>query len=272
MQRKLTITAYIAGFIGIALLIVNLVGLFMPLRASVIDKGYADFARGSTLEFQQAMQQLENLALPNNKKLLIEATKIFHYGMAHIPPEDVERDGFAYYRMRVPLWENYLLYLLSYIKPDTYQDYEFCSYRKALERGTGRCGQQSLALVGYLAERGLETGFVYLGGHTLAIAKTSDDQWFMLDPDYGGVIPHELNEVEASPDKVLSYYWNDQMRNREAYLLFSSEANRATYGGPEIRWGRVCVIEQATYVLKWLLPILLMLLWAVGMILLRKKH
>ncbi len=31
------------------------------------------------------------------------------------------------------------------------------------------------------------------------------------------------------------------------------------YGGPSVRWGRACAIESWAYLLKWALPVLLLL-------------
>ena len=179
--------------------------------------------------------------------------------MAHINPSQIEKNGLDFYRMRVPVWENYLLYALSHLKPDTYLDYEFCSYRRALRRGTGRCGQQSLALVDFLSQQGIETGFVRLGGHALVTAKVADATWYMLDADFGGVIPFDLAQAERDPASVLPHYWNDAASKRSLHLRFGPENNGLRYGGPEARFGRACRIEYLAYIMKWLIPVTLLL-------------
>jgi hypothetical protein len=127
--------------------------------------------------------------------------------------------------MRVPVWENYLLFLLSYLKPDTYRDYEFCSYRMSLERGTGRCGQQSMALVDYLSENGISTGFVTLRGHVIATAEVSEGEWYLLDPDYGGVIPFDISTAQRNPKSVIPYYWSAAAAERMLHNRFGPEHN-----------------------------------------------
>ena len=265
MVRRLGLAATV---LGLVLLGLNLVGLAMPLRSPTITESYADFARDSTLTFDDALARLAALDGMDAEGMVTEATRVFHHGMAHIPGDDIVRDGLAHYRMRVPAWENFVLYALSYLKPDTYLDYEFCSYRKALERGTGRCGQQSMALVGFLSEQGIETGFIALGGHAVATAKVSDDRWFILDPDYGGVIPMSLGEVEADPRQIYRYYWGPAAKQRRLERAYAPDRNSIRYGGVEARYRRACPIERVAYALKWVLPVALLL--AGGLVLLRR--
>ena len=248
-----------AALTGVALLALNTYGLLVPLRAVDID-GYRDFAGGETLPFDTTIARLEALqeSAGDTAELVDGATRIFHEGIAHVARQDILARGLDHYRMRVPASENWILYTLSFLKPDTYLDYEFCNYRRALSRGTGRCGQQSLALVSFLTERGLETGFVALGGHAIATARVDDRGWFLLDPDYGGVIPFDIAQAEADPESVLPYYWSEAARNNAIHLRYAPE-NDVRYGGPEARYARACPIETAAYALKWLLPVLLLL-------------
>lgn len=244
--------------VGLVLLIISVIGLALPLRVSDID-GYRDFAGVATLEFEESIDQLEWIAdnTKNHVALVTEATRVFHAGIAHVSPDDVETMGLDHYRMRVPATENWILFVLSYLKPDTYSDYEFCSYRRALERGTGRCGQQSLALVSYLDERGLETGFIALEGHAIATAKVDDSRWFLLDADYGGVIPFGIEQAELDPASVIPYYWSDAALKNRIHESYAPQ-NRLKYGGPEARYPRACRIETVAYGLKWIAPLLML--------------
>lgn len=243
---------------GLALLALNVAGLLLgSLRNAEVDR-YRDFAGTVTLPYDEALRRLA--AIPDGDPLRVagQATRVIHEGMAHLDPDTRELLGLGAIRMRVPVWENYLLFALAYLKPDTYADYEFCDYRRAVARGVGRCGQQSLALVDFLHRRGLPTGFVNLGGHTIVTARAGAAGWVLLDPDYGGVIPFDLARAEADPASVIPYYWNDQIRARGAWRLFGPEGNEVKLGGPTARWSRACVIEEAAYVAKWLLPVLLL--------------
>ena len=250
--------AAIACASGIALLLLNCLGFVIPLRAADVD-GYRDFAGGETLPFKVALERLERLAAGHLSKaeLVTRATLVIHQGMAHLAKTDVARHGVAHYRLRVPASENWILFALSYIKPTTYRRYEFCRYAKALERGTGQCGQQSMALVSFLSAQGLETGFVGLGGlHEIATAKVDDSSWYLLDPDYGGVMPFGVTAARRNPTSVLPHYWSDAARERRIDQVYGAESS-VRYGGPEARYARACRIEELAYALKWFVPALL---------------
>lgn len=257
--------------LGAALLLLNLAGIFSPMRAQMID-GYVDFAGGETRDAASTLTMLSALkaeGLPA-ADLAREATKLFHEGIAHVDPQDVEQYGFAYFGMSVPITENWVLFLLRFIKPDTYRDYEFCNYRRAVQRGTGRCGQQSLALVSYLSEAGLRTGFVALGGHAIAMAEVAPASWHLLDPDFGGVIPFGIERAAANPDEILQYYWSSAAQERNVHETYLPE-NEVRLGGPEARYARACVIESWAYIVKWVMPALLILLGVAAFILRRIK-
>lgn len=245
--------------LGALLLVVNVIGMFVPMRAQMID-GYVDFAGSETLEASTTLARLSALKTSDLAvaDFVREATKLFHDGIAHVDPEDVDRYGFAHFGMSVPVTENWVLYLLRYIKPGTYRDYEFCSYRKAVQRGTGRCGQQALALVSFLSEAGVRTGFVALGGHAIATAEVAPGSWHLLDPDYGGVIPFDIDWAASNTDSLLDYYWSDAARERNIHQAYLPD-NEVKFGGPEARYGRACFIERWAYVAKWAVPSVLIL-------------
>lgn len=244
---------------GAILFVINAAGMFVPLRSPDIN-GYRDFAGGETMAFDVAIDRLDKLADSSvpSIQLVTEATRVFHAGIAHVSSVDIKSHGLEHYRMRVPVSENWILFALSYLKPDTYMDYEFCSYRRALERGTGRCGQQSMALVSFLDEQGIETGIISLDGHAVATAKVNETEWYILDADYGGVIPFGIRVAEQHPESVLPYYWSPAASENSIHELYAPE-NRVKYGGPEVRYGRACPIEYAAYVLKWVIPAVLFL-------------
>ena len=256
-QRSIRACGILLGLTGIALLAANLSGYAFSLRSPGITASFGDLSHDSTLPYGEALRQLESLDLEDRAAYASEVNRIVGHTMAHVTQRQIRETGrprqevLDFYRMRVPIWENYLLFALSYVKPDTYRDYEFCRYRKAMERGTGRCGQQSLTVVGILAEKGFETGFVNLTGHVVATAKVSDDQWYVLDPDFGVTIPHGLDRIETDRRLIASYY-SPRVNTEKLYF---SETTSISYGGPDVRWRRACRIESAVYALKWLLPV-----------------
>ncbi len=248
--------AYVCAAVSILLLGINSIGMMFPLRSPDVDQ-YRDFAGQVTTRLEDAQTNLKLAAdsRVSTAEFVTTVTRIFHDGIAHISPRDVERNGTDHYRIRVPVTENWILYALSFIKPDTYMDYEFCDHRRALRRGVGRCGQQALAVVSFLSEHEVDTGFIALGGHAVATARVDEDKWYILDPDYGGVIPYDLMTAEKDPDGVLDHYWSAAARTNGIHRLYAPD-NEIKYGGPEVRYPRACRIETVAYVLKWLIPVL----------------
>lgn len=267
----LAVAGCCAVVLGVVLFLVNLAGFVRPLRAPEVT-GYIDFAGAATRSAEDTLARLSAIPISASPfETASLATRIVHDGIAHISPADVASNGHEHYRMRIPATENWVLFLLSIVKPDTYGDYEFCSYRKAIERGTGRCGQQALTLVSFLEERGLETGFVALGGHAIATARTEEAGWVLLDPDYGGVIPFSLQQAEDDPVSVLPHYWSAAARENRVDTLYAPEANELKPGGVAARYPRACPIEKAAYLLKWWAPALL-LAFGAGLITLARRR
>ena len=253
---------YLSCLAAIGLLLVNFVGIFVPMRAAEVD-GYIDFAKNPNHPAEVSLAALASLSSAAGEvsaaEFVTRATRIIHEGIAHIEPDEVVTKGFAHFSMSVPVFENWILFALRYIKPDTYRDYEFCSYRRAVERGTGRCGQQALAVVSYLSNQGFNTGFVSLGGHAIATAEVGPGAWYLLDPDYGGVIPFDIRTAERNPEKVVEHYWKPEIVRERNLVANYHPDNGLNLGGVEARYGRACTIEEMSYIAKWLIPAVLLL-------------
>lgn len=109
--------------------------------------------------------------------------------------------------------ENWLLALvqhLSLMSPIAGRDiatYERRDYRAVLGKGIGICSQAALAVADYLDQRKVPVRIAGLDGHVVAVAELGDRS-FIVDADYGVVLPMSLEEAEADPARV-----------RDAYLL-----------------------------------------------------
>ncbi|MEZ5922964.1 MAG: hypothetical protein R3D57_01120 [Hyphomicrobiaceae bacterium] len=84
--------------------------------------------------------------------------------------------------------------------------YERRDYRMALAKGVGICSQAALAIADYLRERKVPVLIAGLDGHVVAVAELQGRS-FIVDADYGVVLPMSMTEVEADPTRI-----------REAYL------------------------------------------------------
>ena len=79
-----------------------------------------------------------------------------------------------------------------------------------------------------------------------------------MDSDYGGVIPFDIRVAEQHPISVLPYYSSPAASENGIHKRYAPE-NRIKYGGPEARYARACPIEYAAYVLKWMVPAILLI-------------
>src|SRR5690606_7830644 len=120
---------------------------------------------------------------PDIKKELVRKEGESDYDFA-VRVNSTVHDGFAHYwkkagiekfHMRVPIWENYLLWIASYVKPKKYERYEFANYKKNLERGVGLCSSHSMVVNGVLRDNGIKSELLDVGGrHVVSRAVLGD--------------------------------------------------------------------------------------------------
>ncbi len=266
-------------FLGAALILLNLAGLFIPLRNSdIYTEPHCREKEDITLTEKQALEMLRYRPGETNRDYASRAVRAVSQGLAHYWWDN----GMETYRIRVPPWENYILFAASFIQK-RFLKYEFYNHRKALARGVGMCGQAAVVLVGFLKENGIDARIVSLNGHTVTTALLEPETWHILDPDMGVHIPHNMESICSDPESVLPYYtesglpFYDKLRRSSGwaekgsqefkqkvirwyspgkyYIDSSGVSNYA--GGP-----KYVAFEKWAYKAKWVLPILLMGPWA----------
>jgi len=172
-------TALVAAALGLFLLALNAWGQFLTLRPEALKRDWPDSLAATMRSYPDALQSLRELEGTPLADYVQQVNSVVHETLVHLRPQQISAAGYtddklvSALNLRVPIWENYLLYALSFIKPDTYRSYEFCSARKALERGVGECGQQSLTVVDLLHSHGIDAGFIdWSAHHVVAVART----------------------------------------------------------------------------------------------------
>jgi len=76
---------------------------------------------------------------------------------------------------------------------------------KALKGQRGLCSQQAIALHGLFDLFGIQSRVRGLDGHVVC-AVLVDGKWIVYDPDFGVVVPIDLDEIEADPSLVEPFY------------------------------------------------------------------
>ncbi len=258
IRHKLALAAF---FIGVMLLIVNIGGSFVNLRNPAIYN--EDIPRLFDIELseQQLYEVIEDFD-GDRTRYFSKLTSSVNAGIAHY----WEDDGIDKYNLRVPFYENYLLYLASFIAPGLYLKYEFADYKKAIERGVGLCSQQSIITADILNEKGIKSNIIGLSGHVVLQAQVNEekDEWWVLDPHYGVVIPHDISYIEKYPGIIKEYYSDAGYDNATIFgllaVIYGKEGNVVYEGeGATPYQFKKMLVEKLSYVFIWLIPFFLML-------------
>lgn len=241
--------------LGVSLLLLNIAGLAIPLRSADLDSAPQAFENDITLTADEFFAILEQ-EYSSNQEFVTRATQAVSQAVLHY----WELEGIEKYNLRIPIYENYFLFLSARLNPVRDARYEYCDYRKAIERGVGYCSQVSLILHGILEEQGIQAkilAFPWL--HVIATAQVDvpNDVWWTLDPDYGVTIPHRFDEIVANPDLIQPYYAAEGYNQEEINKLkdiFTTQVYVSDSPG-EYFGGIKCKIEAASYWIIWILPL-----------------
>jgi hypothetical protein len=236
---------------GTAFLSINALGLIIPLRNPAIYQYQG--GKDITLTYQEALAQIN--------KYPDEVDSAYIYRLTHVVNQSLAQywsdEGIDTYHMRVPIWENYILWFMSFKDPHTYLRYEFVDYKLALERGIGLCSEHALVMEQILQNNGLQAYIIGLAGHVAVTTKVGR-KWFILDADQGIVMPYSLEEVEQNPQIVRSYYRNSW--DPELFVsIYTTKSDNVsfdsarTYSSPQ-----KTDYEETAYRYKWIVPIVFM--------------
>ena len=260
MRRANHYTPKILFFIGASLIVTNIFGLFTSLRNQEIFEETNTHSKQDITLTEDKIHDVINQNIVDKKIYFETLNKTINKGIAHY----WENEGIDKYNLRIPFYENYFLYIASYIMPKSFKKYEFLDYRRAIERGVGLCSQQSIIVSEILNEKGIKSRILGLSGHTVATAQVDDkhNQWWILDPDYGVIIPHSIDEIEKKPEIIAPYYrkhgYTDDYIINGLIGGYKKEGNILIDGVMNYSFLRYWV-EKITYVLIWIFPLFLML-------------
>ena len=246
--------------IGIVLLCINIYGLFKTLRNPALydeEKTLHNRIDDVVIKYPNINDQLKRLPGENNRDFAIRINTVVNKGMAHYW-KDV---GLEKYRLRVPVWENYLLHLASYIKPKEYRKYEFSNYKKNLERGVGLCSAHSIVVNGILKQQGIKAELLTVGGrHVVTRAEIDDSTAFILDPDYGIVVPYDTAAISANPELVRAHYQDmAALYYPDAKDPYTTDFMVKIFGGKKFVYTVDNWFEYFSYWAIWIIPLLLMI-------------
>ena len=240
----------------------NIYGLTQSLRhPSIYDEpSYHDNDISLTeSDFYSEMEYISG----KSKQDIIRLTNLINRGISHYWQDQ----GVTRFNIRIPIHENWLLFAAGLVWPEQFGKYEFVTAGKAIERGVGLCSQHAIILVWVLKQKAVEGRIVRLSGHVVVTALVDPEkgEWWVLDPDYGVIIPHDVSIIEQSPDLVRTFYTDagccdeDIDRLVEVYGPAGNSILRFPEEYQHIRYE----IERLSYKMIWAIPLLLMIpfLW-----------
>jgi hypothetical protein len=242
--------------LGLILLAICILGLFKSLRNPEL---YAETNTSRlndiTIRLEDAKKEILRKPNESDKEFACRVNFVVSKSMMHY----WKKEGIRKYNLRVPFWENYLLFLVNSLKSDNM--YEFRNYHKALERGVGLCSTHSIVLKGILLDNGIEASLWDIAGHVVVRAKVSDEEWYILDPDFGLIVPHDIPEIEANPEIVRpSYEHMADLYKKDAKDPYTTDHVIEIYGkeGNHI-YTYDARFENFSYIAIWVIPFLFML-------------
>jgi len=251
----------ILAIIGVLLLGLNITGLFTSLRnPEIYHETSTPFRNDITLSEKQVYEILDS-DCSNRADFIKKAVYAINQGIAHY----WENDGIDRYNLRIPIQENYILNLSSFILPSKFQKYEYLDYHRAIERGVGLCSEHAIILAGALYDRGIDTKIIGLDGHVVATAEVNEKSniWWVVDPDYGVIIPYDIKTIEENPTIVKKYYLDNGYDEKTGDLmvrLYGKEGNRVSNGYGVGDYSILShYFETASYIMIWVIPLLFLL-------------
>ncbi len=257
--RRSILTAKFPAFaffcISVLLLVINLIGLAFPLRNPAVYEGleYAGKIRTPQYSSEEVFAQMDRDASIDEQypEYVKRLNKLIFNGTVHYWVEFEESNA---YNLRIPIHENWLIYFSRLLQGER-DNYEFCRAERAIERSTCVCSQSSKILADILGRNRIPAHIVGLEGHVVTRARVDKetDQWWILDADYGVVIEQDIREIEANPEIIQAPYEEQGYSQRVIDTLVDIY-------GPEgnfiIDENHQCGEEDHLYLLKWLIPIL----------------
>ncbi len=251
--RFLYLITLICFSLGLFLLLLNVASPLIPFRNPGIYSYYGDERMDTIYTYQETMVQIERMPDEGDEEYVRRLTELISNSISPYWYDE----GLNTYRLRVPIWENYILWAYYFIEPERYSHYEFNDYRTAIERGIGLCSQYAIVASQILELNGIESSVLALNGFVLTMAQI-EDEWHIVDPEYNVVIPHTLEEVENNGN-IVEYYYEDTWAPGFIVDLYTTPENNKVFENAVGYTGTTAVeFEDWAYTTIWTIPIYLM--------------
>ena len=253
---------------GGAFLGINLWGLGGDIRSSEIDTAELRFNNDVLFSFEEAISELERRPKESNEELVARLNRVVSKTLAHIPWYE-ETDPKRFNQL-IPITENFILYFMGTLTDiPEYRKYHFTNYERSLKRGIGICGDASMVLSQLLAIHDIDSKIVSLDGHVVLEVQSIQTK-YIADPDFGVILPYTLETIRKSPEIIAELYGKEGYTESDIKALADAFTSKATFWkGANHFMTNKYYFERLSYVLKWLIPLVLL---AIGYWLFKREN
>ncbi|TPV62106.1 hypothetical protein FJ444_02225 [Aestuariibacter sp. GS-14] len=252
----------ISILLGCSLLVINLYGLTRDLRPEGLEPDVLRFGVNDvTISPSQTKVDIVRKPNESDEDYVRRLTYVLASGIAHLEWEEFEPD---LYHQRVPIWENYILFLMGVITPiPEFKRYHYSNPHRSLERGIGICGDASMTLSGLLDEQDIKNKIITLPGHVMVEVEINGGKQ-LLDADYGVVLDEGGVEFyRQNPENFIAGFQTQLGRVNDGEYFLASGLQKEGYqvwNGTSHFITKKYYFEKFAYVAKWVLPIAMILL------------
>jgi prepilin-type processing-associated H-X9-DG protein len=243
--------------LALALILLNIIGIFISLRNDAIYSEKLPYNFGIKYTEEQFYKELDGLekSTMSDSVWVIKSTRLVTDGMAHYWEEE---NGIKKYNLTLPIYENYILYFLSFVHPRI-ERFEFVEWKKIIERGVGECSGHAIVQSEILNKNGITSNIAMLDGHVVVTSEVGNHKWITSDPDLGVAIPYSISEIEQDVSKITPYYKAEGYDDKTIEWLkgiYGKEGN-VIYKDAIAYKGLAGYLGRATYVFIWIIPVFL---------------
>lgn len=246
---------------GLLLTLLNIVGLFMSTRPTHVEEKDLRFVKTNYKTSTNVFKNYNRNANERVSDYIARVNHLVYQSFFHITWNE-QKDTYKY-NQSVPVFENWLLYLLSFTGIEHFKKYHFANFKRSVKRGIGVCGDACMILSEMLSKNNINSVIVTFPEHVILLVHLNNEQW-VLDPDFD--VYFSLNN--KADLKNLNHDALDSYRER-GYSEYELEELQRIYSAPYQEWESVKALmtkryyfETLAYTIKWLVPAALMLIAA----------
>lgn len=271
MRIKQPLFAF-CGLLSIGLLGLNMYGEVFNMRvAEDIPAQALKFDDDVTYSIEETLTQINRRPGENDLQFAIRLTTVVQKSLAHI--ENWETQPPDLFAQRVPIKENIWLHLAGRFSGEAQvQRYHFADYRKTVERGIGICGDTSAMLSDILWDNNIPNSILAYQRHVVVEVRPDNQPAYIIDGDYGAYYENTVTDVDDKKSLINKQYKNAGYSEEEARKLANIlTEDFVTYGSTYDFMKKRYLMEKALYGIKWLLPVVLLLISVIPTLLRRSR-